>query len=135
MEQAVSMSVWGMFQNSDAFMKVLIIILLLASVWSWSIIIEKWRVLKRIRQRSAAFERQFWSGGSLDTLFNELKDKPTDPLSSIFVAAMKEWKRSMRLRKDGNFKGVNLQERIEKVMQITIEREVENLNKSEIIPL
>lgn len=128
MEQAVSMSVWGMFQNSDAFMKVLIIILLLASVWSWSIIIEKWRVLKRIRQRSAAFERQFWSGGSLDTLFNELKDKPTDPLSSIFVSAMKEWKRSMRLRKDGNFKGVNLQERIEKVMQIAIEREVENLN-------
>ena len=128
MEQAVSMSVWGMFQNSDAFMKILIIILLLASVWSWAIIIEKWRIFKRIRQRSASFERQFWSGGSLDTLFNELKDKPTDPLSSIFVSAMKEWKRSMRLHKDGSFKGVNLQERIEKVMQITIEREVENLN-------
>lgn len=128
MEQAVSMSVWGMFQHSDVFMKILIVVLLLASVWSWAIIIEKWRVFKRIRQKSASFERQFWSGGSLDTLYNELKDKPTDPLSAIFVSAMKEWKRSMRLRKDGSFKGVNLQERIEKVMQITIEREVENLS-------
>ena len=128
MEQTVSMSIWGMFQHSDIFMKLLIIALLLASVWSWAIIIEKWRVFKRIKARSANFERQFWSGGSLDTLFNELKDKPTDPLSAIFVSAMKEWKRSMRLRKDGNFKGVNLQERIEKVMQIAIEREIENLN-------
>lgn len=128
MEQAVSMSVWGMFQHSDVFMKILIVVLLLASVWSWAIIIEKWRVFKRIRQKSANFERQFWSGGSLDTLYNELKDKPTDPLSAIFVSAMKEWKRSMRLRKDGSFKGVNLQERIEKVMQITIEREIENLS-------
>ncbi|MBO5997063.1 MAG: protein TolQ [Alphaproteobacteria bacterium] len=128
MEQTVSMSIWGMFQHSDMFMKLLIIALLLASVWSWAIIIEKWRVFKRIKARSANFERQFWSGGSLDTLFNELKDKPTDPLSAIFVSAMKEWKRSMRLRKDGNFKGVNLQERIEKVMQIAIEREIENLN-------
>ena len=125
---AVSMSILGMFNHSDVFMKALIIALLLASVWSWAIIIEKWRIFKRIRIRSNTFERQFWSGGSLEVLYNDLNGKPKDPLSAIFLAAMKEWKRSMRVRKEGSFKGVNLQERIEKVMQITIEREVEKLN-------
>ena len=124
----VSMSIWGMFNHSDMFMKALIIALLLASVWSWAIIIEKWRTFKKIRSRSASFERQFWSGGSLETLYTDLNGKAKDPLSAIFLAAMKEWKRSMRTRKEGSFKGVNLQERIEKVMQITIEREIENLN-------
>ena len=72
---AVSMSILGMFNHSDIFMKALIIGLLLASVWSWAIIIEKWRIFKHIRTRSNAFERQFWSGGSLDVLYNDLNGK------------------------------------------------------------
>ena len=124
----VSMSILGMFNHSDMFMKALIIALLLASVWSWAIIIEKWRTFKKIRQHSEVFERKFWSGNSLETLYNDLNEKPKEPLSAIFLSAMKEWKRSMKSRKIGSFKGVNLQERIEKVMQITIEREVERLN-------
>lgn len=128
MNQEVTLSIWGMFQHSDMFMKALMVAMVFASIWSWTIIIEKWRTLKRIRTRSNAFERQFWSGGSLETLYNDLNGKAKDPLSAIFLAAMKEWKRSMRVRKEGSFKGVNLQERIEKVMQITIEREVESLN-------
>ena len=124
----VSMSIWGMFSHSDIFMKALIVALLFASVWSWTIIVEKWRTFKQIKLRSASFERKFWSGGSLETLYNDLNGKAKDPLSAIFLSAMKEWKRSMRIRKEGSFKGVNLQERIEKVMQITIEREIENLN-------
>ena len=125
---AVSMSIWGMFSHSDGFMKLLIVVLLFASVWSWTIIIEKWRTFNRIKEKSDIFERRFWSGGSLDVLYNELDGKAKDPLSAIFLAAMREWKRSMKSRKEGSFKGVNLQERIEKVMQISIEREVENLS-------
>ena len=129
MQQTVTLSVWGMFMHSDMFMKVLMIAMMAASVWSWTIIIEKVRTFKRIRSESASFERKFWSGSSLDELYKELEGKKSiDPLSAIFMSAMKEWKRSMRLRKDGSFKGVNLQERIEKVMQITIEREAEKLN-------
>ena len=71
----VSMSILGMFNHSDIFMKTLIIALLAASVWSWAIIIEKWRTFKKIRQRSATFERQFWSGGSLENLYNDLNGK------------------------------------------------------------
>ena len=51
----VTMSLWGMFEHSDIFMKILMIGLLLASVWSWAIIIDKVRALRRIRERSAAF--------------------------------------------------------------------------------
>ena len=129
MQQTVTLSIWGMFMHSDMFMKVLMIAMIAASVWSWTIIIDKIKTFKRIRAESASFERKFWSGSSLEELYKELEGKKSiDPLSAIFMSAMKEWKRSMRLRKDGSFKGVNLQERIEKVMQITIEREAEKLN-------
>ncbi len=129
MEGTISLSIWGMFMHSDMFMKALMIAMIFASIWSWAIIIDKARAFKRIREQSKSFERQFWSGGSLDALYADLeKKRGTDPLSGIFVAAMKEWKRAMRTRKDGSFKGVNVQERIEKVMQIAIEREVEALS-------
>lgn len=123
-----TMSLWGMFEHSDIFMKVLIVAMLLASVWSWAIIIDKVRTYKKVRARATAFERKFWSGTSLEALYEKLNGKPTDPLSAIFVAAMKEWKRSSRNRKEIVTKGVNVQERIEKVMQITIDREVEALS-------
>lgn len=129
MQEVVSVSVWNMFMHSDAFMKTLIIIMFLASVWSWAIIIDKIRTFKKIRKKINQFERRFWSGGSLDSFYDELeKDRNKDPLSAIFVAAIKEWKRSVKNKKGNNFKGVNLQERIEKVIQITIEKEVEKLN-------
>ncbi len=128
----VTMSLWGMFEHSDIFMKILMIGLLLASVWSWAIIIDKVRAFRRIRERSAAFERKFWSGTSLEALYEKLDGKPTDPLSAIFIAAMKEWKRSSRNKKEILVKGVNVQERIDKVMQIAIDREVEALSNQMI---
>ena len=123
-----TMSLWGMFSHSDIFMKLLILALLLASVWSWAIIIEKVRAFKKIRQSIAVFERRFWSGESLETLYSECEKKTKDPLSAIFVAAMKEWKRAIRTGRSVKANGVNIQERIDKVMQITIEREIEKLN-------
>lgn len=129
MQETVSISIWNMFVHSDGFMKTLIILMFLASVWSWAIIIDKIRTFKKIRRKIDKFEKRFWSGGSLDSFYEELeKDKNKDPLSAIFIAAIKEWKRSVKNRKGNNFKGVNLQERIEKVIQITIEKEVEKLS-------
>ena len=129
MQEVVSVSVWSMFVHSDAFMKTLIILMIFASVWSWAIIIDKVRTFKKIRRKISLFEKRFWSGGSLESFYDELeKDKNKDPLSAIFIAAIKEWKRCVRSKKGSNFKGVNVQERIEKVIQITIEKEVEKLN-------
>lgn len=133
MQEVVNVSVWSMFMHADGFMKTLIIVMVMASVWSWSIIIDKVRTFKKLQKKIDRFEKRFWSGGSLDSFYAEVeKSKNKDPLSAIFIAAVKEWKRSVRSGKGLNFKGVNLQERIEKVIQITIEKEVEKLNNNMI---
>ena len=121
-----TISVWGMFEHSDIFMKILMIAMVLASVWSWAIIFNKIKTFRRVKEQSKIFENKFWSGNSLDALYEKVGNRPTSPLAAIFASAMKEWKRSAS-RKELKNKGVNVQERIDKVMQITIDREAESL--------
>src|SRR3546814_13171729 len=70
-----------------------IVLLILASCWSWAIIIDKVLRLRRLRAQARQFEEAFWSGGSLEELFDRIGTRPPDPMSSVFVAAMKEWRR------------------------------------------
>lgn len=116
-----SLSMYSMFAESDLFMKLLILGLLFASFWCWAIIYDKIKLLRRVRMNMKAFEEKFWAGGSLETLYNTYAKNPSDPLSAIFVAAMTELKRSMTDKKKAAG-SINLEERIEKVMQITIDK-------------
>jgi len=85
--------------------------------------------MKKIKIASAIFERQFWSGGSLEDLFNQLKGKTLDPMGAIFVAAMKEWKKSYSLLKGrgSQTKSSSLNSRIDRVMATTAENEMSKL--------
>lgn len=121
-----TLSVWGMFEHSDIFMKLLMIVMILASIWSWRIVFDKIKKFRCVKEENKSFEGQFWSGEPLDTLYDKVAGKPTSPLAAIFYSAMKEWKRAASRREIKN-KGVNVQERIDKVMQITMDREAENL--------
>lgn len=121
-----TISLWEMFEHSDIFMKVLMIAMVLASVWSWAIIFNKVKTFRSVKEKSKKFEDKFWSGNSLDGLYEKIGGRPGSPLEAIFSSAMKEWKRSVS-RKEIKNKGINVQERIDKVMQITIDREAENL--------
>ncbi len=121
-----TLSLWGMFEHSDIFMKLLMIAMVLASIWSWAIIFNKIKTFRYVKEQSKKFEDKFWSGQSLDGLYEKIKSRPLSPIEAIFASAMKEWKRSAS-RKELKNKGVNVQERIDKVMQITIDREAENL--------
>ena len=116
-----TLSMYSMFAESDLFMKLLILGLLFASFWCWAIIYDKVKLLRRTRQNMKAFEEKFWSGGSLETLYNTYAKNPIDPLSAIFVAAMSELKRSLTDKKK-TAGSINMEERIEKVMQITIDK-------------
>jgi biopolymer transport protein TolQ len=72
------------------------------------------------------FEQAFWSGQSLDELYRALSSRPAHSMAALFVAAMREWKRSF----EGNARTIGgLQMRIEKVMEVTIAREVERLER------
>ncbi|MGB8107790.1 MAG: protein TolQ, partial [Pseudolabrys sp.] len=95
-------------------------------VWVWAIAIDKTVLYTRSRRAMDRFEQAFWSGQSLDELYRALSSRPAHSMAALFVAAMREWKRSF----EGNARTIGgLQMRIEKVMEVTIAREVERLER------
>jgi biopolymer transport protein TolQ len=129
-QAAVNMSVWHLFMRADLVVKLVMILLLMASFWSWAIIFEKFRRIRRIEADAEQFEDAFWAGGSLDQLYERIGGRPSDPMESLFAAAMREWRRSTE-------KGLlsseaareSLQSRIERVMSTTMARETERLER------
>ena len=124
------LSVISLFLQADSIVKIVMILLLLASFWTWAIIFDKALRLRRLRNQAKQFEEAFWSGGSLEVLFDRLETKAPDPMSAIFVAAMREWRRSAAkgLAATENMR-MSLQERIERVMDITLGREIDHLER------
>ena len=124
------LSLWGLFLQADIVVKMVMLILLLASFWSWAIIFEKVMRIRRLNGRARQFEESFWSGGSLEELFDRISARPADPMASIFVAAMREWRRSASkgLLASDQLRA-SLQQRIERVMQITLGREMEQVER------
>ncbi|MDE0797384.1 MAG: protein TolQ [Alphaproteobacteria bacterium] len=123
------MSIWGLFMQADFIVKAVMIGLVLASFWCWAIIFEKVMRMRRLRRQASQFEESFWSGGSLDDLFDRIGSRPVDPMSAVFSSAMREWRRSTsRGGRDGD-PHHSLSERIDRVMQITLNRELEQLER------
>jgi biopolymer transport protein TolQ len=124
------LSVISLFLQADTIVKLVMVLLLLASFWTWAIIFDKALRLRRLRNQAKQFEEAFWSGGSLEVLFDRLETKAPDPMSAIFVAAMREWRRSAAkgLAQTENMR-MSLQERIERVMDITLGREIDHLER------
>ena len=130
MSGTVEFSIFSLFTQSDLMGKAVMLVLIFASIWSWSIIISKTSLLKKLKFKTAQFEKQFWSGGSLDTLYKSVGSQAQDPMSSIFSAAMKEWNRSssiMKSSKKSSMSGANLRQRMDRMMQVTLEREMDKL--------
>ena len=117
----------SMFLRADLVVKSVMVMLVLASIWCWAIIFEKLLTVRRLNKRSDEFEQAFWSGKSLDDLFDKVSSNPRDPMSAVFAAAMREWRRVSGNTSE-NFK-VGLAERIERVMQITVNREMDRAEK------
>ncbi len=127
---APSIPVWELFYNAHFVVKAVMIGLLVASVWVWAIVIDKTLLFGRTRRAMNRFEQAFWSGQSLEELYRSLSARPVQSMSALFVAAMREWKRSFE-GPARSFAG--LQTRIEKVMDVTIAREVERLERNLLV--
>jgi len=125
------MSIVGLFLQADIVVKAVIFGLAFASLWSWAIIFDKTFRLRSLLRQAEQFEEKFWSGVSLEDLFEKIGARPRDPMSSIFVAAMREWRRSSG--KGGlppaSAAGALLHDRIDRVMKISLEREMDHLNR------
>jgi biopolymer transport protein TolQ len=125
-----SLSILDLAAQSDIIVKLVMLILLLASFWSWAVIFDKALRLRRLRQSAASFEETFWSGGSLDDLFDRVGQRPVDPMSAVFAAAMREWRRSAAKGLLGTaVMRASLQQRIERVMNVTVGREMDRAER------
>jgi biopolymer transport protein TolQ len=120
------LSIFTLFWNAHWIVKLVMAGLLVASVWVWAIAIDKLILYTRSRKSMDRFEQAFWSGQSLEELYRSLSSRPNTSMAALFVAAMREWKRSFE-NQARSFAG--LQMRIEKVMDVTIARETERLER------
>ena len=122
-------SPWQLFVQADIVVKAVILLLAACSFWSWAIIFEKVTRYRRIARQAAEFENMFWSGGSLQQLYDNLQEQASHPMARLFESAMREWQRfsegdSQRLdaaRLEG------LHRRIAHAMDVTLDRELDQL--------
>ena len=122
------MSLLGLFMMADWVVKLVMLALIAASIFVWAIVFEKTQALRRAKREADALEDQFWSGGSLDELFRKQGTTPSHPMAAVFVAGMREWQRSMENSNAAQFV-VGTKERVERAMAVTIQREMERLEK------
>jgi biopolymer transport protein TolQ len=120
------LSIFGLFWQAHWVVKTVMIGLLICSIWVWAIAVDKTFLYARTRRAMDRFEHSFWSGESLEELYRTLSARPTHSMAALFVAAMREWKRSFEGH-PRSFAG--LQMRIDKVMDVTIAREVQRLER------
>jgi biopolymer transport protein TolQ len=120
------LSIFTLFLQAHLIVKTVMIGLLACSVWVWAIAIDKIILFARTSRAMDGFEQSFWSGQSLEELYRMVSARPNHSMAALFVAAMREWKRSFE-GQPRSFAG--LQMRIEKVMDVTIMREVERLER------
>ena len=120
----VDVSLIGLFLEAGIIVKLVMIGLLLASVWSWAIIIDKWFLYSRTKRQLDRFEKVFWSGQSLEELYKSLSDRNPTGMGALFVSAMREWKRSFER---GANSQIGLGTRIDKVLDVSLAKEAERL--------
>jgi len=122
------MSIWSLLIEADPVVQGVMLLLALSSLWCWAIIFNKIGLYRRVVAQADEFENEFWSGKSLDELYTRLKGNAEDPMSSLFLAAMGEWHRSTGTGSKAGF-GARLHERIDQVMRVTLNREVNRLER------
>ena len=115
-------SLMNLFLRADIVVKSVIIILIAASIYSWAIIIEKFKMFKKINQSTEEFEEKFWKSKSAESFYNNLPANKDDPMSNVFRKTMQVVLKS-RSRS-------NLNEKLSGLLESNIESEVNFLEKN-----
>ena len=127
-----SISVWSLILEATLTVQLVMLILLLASVVSWVMIIQRWLVLSSAEQGMWSFEKRFWSGMDLSQLYREgssqqKENQPTGGMENIFRAGFKEF---MRLRQQGGVSSEGVMAGAQRAMRVAYSREEEKLEKN-----
>ncbi len=130
--KGADLSIIGLISGADIVVKLVLLLLLMASVWSWAVIIDKYLLLNKVKQQIIKFEKVFWSGQLLDQLYEKLKRRASHPLAAVFVAAMDERSRQRQNKgqKTLSYLSIGLKDRIAQVMDMEKNQGMEELEKN-----
>lgn len=120
----IDFSMWGLFMRATLTVKLVMIMLIVASFWAWAIIAQKMILYRAARTEAGLFDLKFWSGEPLDALFDDIGPAPTGSAEKVFAAGMTEWRRSHR-EDGGLIAGASA--RIDRSMDVAITKEAESL--------
>jgi biopolymer transport protein TolQ len=126
MEVVTDYTMWALFARATLIVKLVMIMLVMASIWCWAVIVDKIIQYRKARAEAAVFDRAFWSGEPLDGLFDQIGANPAGQSQKIFAAGMLEWRRSHR--QDGGLIA-GAQARIDRSMDVAIAKEAARLQK------
>jgi biopolymer transport protein TolQ len=122
--QEIDFSLWGLFARATLTVKLVMIMLIVASFWAWGVIIQKLILYRSARAEAARFDRAFWSGEPLDALFEQIGPDPGGSSEKVFASGMIEWQRSHR---DDGALIAGATSRIDRSMDVAITKEAERL--------
>jgi biopolymer transport protein TolQ len=125
-----SFSIVSMFLRADIIVKAVMILLVLASLWSWTIIFNKLVTIAGLKRKAKRFEKLFWSGQSLDELYQQFAARNDHPLAAMFIAGLREWRRAFEGGAPRESMLGSVKDRIDKAMSVTILRETDGIEKS-----
>ena len=127
----VDFSMFALFMSADLVVKSVILILIFASIYSWSIIVSKLMRLRKLKQMEKEFDEIFWSGNSFEDLYETLNFNKLDPKSKIFCAAISEWKKSKSNYDEDKHSNISsLKDRMQRSMIVTFNKETEIVEKN-----
>lgn len=128
MEKTGSISILNLIIEADIVVQVVMLILMLASLWSWAVIFDKILRFSTLRSRSDDFENSF-ENASLEEVFAKAKKHHNHPMSRIFLACMKEWKSNniKQIISDETGKKESLKQRLSVVMQVSSNKSIQRL--------
>lgn len=129
MQSAVDQSIFSTFLNAGIIIQVVMISLVLASFWSWTIIFAKVSKIKELNKLANKFEDLFWSGKSLADIQQTVGARALDPFTSVFLNAMREWNHVAGKQAGKMGREQTLEQRIERIMSVTVSREMENVER------
>ena len=125
---AEQISIVSLFMQADPVVKGVMLILALASIWSWAVAVDKWLHFGELDSNARKFERQFWSGRTMEDV-EDSGDRPRDALTRVFAAASREWREARRTGLTGDAPQMML-ERVDRLMQAQISREMQRASRN-----
>ena len=114
-------SLWSLFLRADFVVKSVILMLIGCSIYSWAVIIEKFRLFKKINLESEEFEEKFWKSKSAETFYNSLPADVENPTALLFKDTMQSLLKAKTK--------TNLNERMASILEVNIEKQISKIDK------